>query len=114
MYLTGAQQFSVAQVPLFAGGEPVPVYVGQRFGSADDGLKCHDYQYWAPLSFLADGSIAEMQWVDSFTVEIGVPESVAARDHATSAAPLSSLMDDAEAVPPLDALTEGAAGSGAL
>ena len=103
MYLTGAQQFSVAQVPLFAGGEPVPVYVGQRFGSADDGLKCHDYQYWAPLSFLADGSIAEMQWVDSFTVEIGVPESGAAREHAAAAA----------GMPPLDALADGAAGSGA-
>jgi hypothetical protein len=40
MYLTGAQQFSVAQIPLFAGGEPLPMYIGQRFGSADDGLKC--------------------------------------------------------------------------
>lgn len=37
IYLTGAQQFSVAQVPLFAGGEPLPMYIGQRFGSADDG-----------------------------------------------------------------------------
>jgi hypothetical protein len=44
MYLTGAQQFSVAQIPRFGGGEPLPMYIGQRFGSADDGLKCHDYQ----------------------------------------------------------------------
>ena len=43
-YLTGAQQFSVAQIPLYRGGEPAAVSVGQRFGSADDGLKCHDFQ----------------------------------------------------------------------
>ena len=73
MYLTGAQQFSVAAVPLFAGGEPLPVYVGQRFGSADDGLKCHDYQYLAPLHVSPTGVVAEMAWVDDFTVEIGVP-----------------------------------------
>ena len=77
MYLTGAQHFSVAQVPLFAGGEPLPMYVGQRFGSADDGLKCHDYQYWSPLAIRPDGGVAEMSWVDQFTVEIGVPLSTA-------------------------------------
>jgi hypothetical protein len=75
MYLTGAQQFSVAAVPLFAGGEPLPVYVGQRFGSADDGLKCHDYQYLAPLHVSPTGVVAEMAWVNDFTVEIGVPVS---------------------------------------
>ena len=74
VYLTGAQQFSVAAIPLFKGGEPLPVYVGQRFGSADDGLKCHDYQYLAPLTILPGGAVAEMGWIDAFTVEIGVPE----------------------------------------
>ncbi len=73
MYLTGAQQFSVAAIPLFKGGEPMPVYVGQRFGSADDGLKCHDYQYMAPLALLPTGAVAEMAWVNEFQVEIGVP-----------------------------------------
>ncbi len=43
-YMSGAQQFSVAQIRAF-NGSIVPVYIGQRFGSADDGLKCHDYQY---------------------------------------------------------------------
>ena len=85
MYLTGSQQFSVAQVPLFQGGEPVAMYIGQRFGSADDGLKCHDYQYWAPLQFLPDGSVAEMSWVNEFTLEIGVPESAAAAAAAAAA-----------------------------
>ena len=72
-YLTGAQQFSVAALPLYAGGEPLPVYVGQRFGSADDGLKCHDYQYLAPLHVGEDGVVAELSWVNEFTVEIGIP-----------------------------------------
>lgn len=75
MYLTGAQQFSVAQIPLYAGGEPLPMYIGQRFGSADDGLKCHDYQYWSPLAIRPDGGVEEMVWVNSWTVEIGVPLS---------------------------------------
>ena len=70
MYLTGAQQFSVAAIPLFKGGEPLPVYVGQRFGSADDGLKCHDYQYWEPLSLDSSGRVREMAWVSEFTLEL--------------------------------------------
>lgn len=72
MYLTGAQQFSVAQIPRFGGGEPLPMYIGQRFGSADDGLKCHDYQYWAPVPVGPDGVVAEMGWVNEWQVEIGV------------------------------------------
>jgi hypothetical protein len=73
MYLTGAQQFSVAQIPLAAGGEPLPMYIGQRFGSADDGLKCHDYQYWAPIVVDESGVVEEMQWVNEFKVEITAP-----------------------------------------
>jgi hypothetical protein len=73
-YLTGSQQFSVAQITLY-NGERLPVYVGQRFGSADDGLKCHDYQYYAPIEFLPDGTVDEMKWVNSFTIEIGITSS---------------------------------------
>jgi hypothetical protein len=69
-YLTGAQQFSVAPIPL-ANGTVVPMYIGQRFGSADDGLKCHDYQYWTPLfADAGTGIVAELGWVDEWTVEI--------------------------------------------
>ncbi len=45
-YATKSQQFSVAAVPTLTG--TVPMYIGQRFGSADDGLKCHDYQVGCP------------------------------------------------------------------
>ena len=88
MYLTGAQQFSVAAIPLYRGGEPLPVYVGQRFGSADDGLKCHDYQYLAPMAISeATGQVAEMAWVDAFAVEISVPQPEAAAPQLEATAP---------------------------
>ena len=68
-YLTGAQQFSVAQLPTATGS--LPMYIGQRFGSAPDGLKCHDLQYWAPLTVApATGQVAEMAWVDEFSVQL--------------------------------------------
>jgi hypothetical protein len=70
MYLTGAQQFSVAPIQL-ANGTVMPMYIGQRFGSADDGLKCHDFQYWSPvLADPATGVVGEMGWVNEFTVEV--------------------------------------------
>ena len=68
-YATRAQQFGVAAVPTAAGGI-VPVYVGQRFGSADDGVKCHDYQFWAPLSVGANGTVSEVAWIDEFTLDV--------------------------------------------
>ena len=67
-YMSGAQQFSVAQLLTTSG--VVPVYIGQRFGSADDGLKCHDYQYWEPLSLDSSGRVREMAWVSEFTLEL--------------------------------------------
>lgn len=70
VYLTGAQQFGVAQIQTTAGA--VPVYIGQRFGSADDGLKCHDYQFWSPLTILPGGNVAEMAWSNDFVLEIDV------------------------------------------
>jgi hypothetical protein len=68
-YLTGAQQFSVAPV-LLSSGKTMPVYIGQRFGSADDGLKCHDYQYWTPLVVSQAGVVGELAWENEWTAEI--------------------------------------------
>ena len=67
-YMSGAQQFSVAQLRTTSG--VVPVYIGQRFGSADDGQKCHDYQYWEPLRIDGSGRVGEMAWVNDFTLEL--------------------------------------------
>jgi hypothetical protein len=67
-YLTGAQQFSVAALPTPSG--TLPMYIGQRFGSARDGLKCHDFQYWSILNVTDDGVVQEMRWVNDFSVSL--------------------------------------------
>lgn len=73
-YLTEAQQFSVAAIPTVDSQVPVPMYIGQRFGSALDGLKCHDFQYWYPLSSFINGNgtmvINPIVWIDEFTLPI--------------------------------------------
>jgi hypothetical protein len=66
-YVTGAQQFSVAALPTSSG--ILPMFIGQRFGSADDGLKCHDYQFWAPMH-VVNGIPQQIPWIDEWTVEI--------------------------------------------
>ena len=38
-------------------------------------LACSLTQYMAPLALLPTGAVAEMAWVDSFALEIGVPAS---------------------------------------
>jgi beta-xylosidase len=46
------------------------LWAGDRWSQAPDGLKGHDPTFMAPLTFSADGSIAEMHWVDSFIIEV--------------------------------------------
>lgn len=48
------------------------MFVGVRFGSAPDYQKCHDFQYWFPLSFDAS-RMTNISWVDSFELELGPP-----------------------------------------
>ena len=52
----GAQQFGVMRIPT-AGNTTAYLYTGVRFGSAPDGNKCHEFQYWAPLEFDASGRV---------------------------------------------------------
>ena len=66
-WATGAQQFSVAAIATTSG--TLPMYIGQRFGSALDGLKCHDWQFWAPL-VVQNGVVAELAWVDEWSVDL--------------------------------------------
>jgi len=62
-----AQQTWVAKIP--AGGEPDYIWVGDQWGSAPDGVKAHDLQYWsAPLSFTADGRILPMKFVADWQI----------------------------------------------
>ena len=43
------------------------LWQGDRWQSAPDGLKAHDFQFWYPLAFAPNGSILPMAWVDSFS-----------------------------------------------
>lgn len=47
------------------------IWMGDLWGSASDGVKGHDYQYWsAPLEFNSDGTIQPLQWTDAWEVEL--------------------------------------------
>jgi beta-xylosidase len=50
------------------------VWTGDRWMQAPDGKKAHEPQFWAPLSFDADGSVQPLQWVDSFSIEMVLPQ----------------------------------------
>jgi hypothetical protein len=46
------------------------MFIGDRWQSAPDGIKGHDFTYFFPLSFTADGNVTAMQLVDSFEVDL--------------------------------------------
>jgi hypothetical protein len=46
------------------------MYIGDRWQSAPDKLKAHDFTYWYPLRFEADGNVTAMEDVDSFSIDI--------------------------------------------
>lgn len=48
----------------------VYVWTGDRWQQAPDHIKGHEGQFWAPLVFHDDGSIANMSWIDSFTLNL--------------------------------------------
>ena len=46
------------------------IWQGDRWQSAPDHLKSHDFTYWDTLSFTADGAIERLTWRDWFTVDV--------------------------------------------
>ena len=44
------------------------IWQGDRWQSAPDHLKSHDFQFWTKLQFGSDGEILPMQWVDNCTL----------------------------------------------
>ena len=51
-----AQETWVARIPM--SGEPLFIWMADRWGSCPDGVKGHDFQFWsAPLKFSPDGDI---------------------------------------------------------
>ena len=67
-YALRGQQFGI--MPVHSARGDVLLYTGQRWGSALDGKKCHDWQYWAPLEFDSQGRVQPMRWVDKFELDM--------------------------------------------
>ncbi len=65
-----AQQNNVAPIPTRQGIEYV--WSGQRWRSGPTpGWELgHSFQYWAPLRFYDDGSIARFEWLDEWDIDI--------------------------------------------
>jgi len=42
---------------------------GDRWQSAPDQIKAHDFSYWTPLVFAADGSVQPITWQDNVTIQ---------------------------------------------
>lgn len=68
-----AQESFVIRVPSFSNDEKpdIYIYVGDRWDSAPDKLKSHDFQYWQPLSFNDTASpptISKLSFLSNFTI----------------------------------------------
>eukprot|EP01090_Pellita_catalonica_P016055 TRINITY_DN4502_c0_g1_i1.p1 TRINITY_DN4502_c0_g1~~TRINITY_DN4502_c0_g1_i1.p1 ORF type:complete len:321 (-),score=22.84 TRINITY_DN4502_c0_g1_i1:40-1002(-) len=75
--ITHAQQNCVLRVPnnqadpLEIGADPYYwIWIGNRWQSAPDHLKDHDFEYWYPMQFTDDKTIETFKWIDSFKLDI--------------------------------------------
>jgi hypothetical protein len=72
--LRSRDAISAQQTDIFewidSNGDPQFMYIGDRWQSAPDGLKAHDFTFWSPLNFTADGNITAMQDVSDFVINI--------------------------------------------
>eukprot|EP01121_Diplochlamys_sp_Union-15-3_P003308 TRINITY_DN1315_c0_g1_i2.p1 TRINITY_DN1315_c0_g1~~TRINITY_DN1315_c0_g1_i2.p1 ORF type:complete len:355 (-),score=38.68 TRINITY_DN1315_c0_g1_i2:69-1133(-) len=67
--ITHAQQNGVFKVETLSGVEYI--WVGERWQSAPDKLKNHDFQFFTPLTFDGSGEkISQLKWIDSFTLNL--------------------------------------------
>jgi hypothetical protein len=91
---TASQETNVFPVAL-ASGETAFVWQGDRWQSAPDKLKSHDFTYWYQLQFdAANGSsVKRISWVDSFTLELKDAEAAAAAKSDANAAARSAPCD---------------------
>ena len=65
----GAQQFGVFPIQE-SGNATAYLYVGIRYGSAPDGMKCHEFQYWDRLEFDAKGHVLPMHFRDHISFDL--------------------------------------------
>ncbi len=48
------------------------MWYGDRWQSAEDGVKAHDFTYWSALNFMDDGNITSFVWQNNFVVSVGL------------------------------------------
>ncbi len=65
---TRSQQNFVVEVQTSTG--VLYVWTGDRWQQAPDGIKGHEPQFWAPLSFDSNGAINKVTWIDEFTMDV--------------------------------------------
>jgi len=72
--LIKAQQSDVAIIP-GAEGAPTYLWLADRWKSAPDGQKGHDFQHWAVLSFSPDGMINTLVNRETWSIKVTTPPS---------------------------------------
>ena len=72
----GAQQFGVFHIPSSGMNATTYLYVGIRYGSAPDGMKCHEYQYWDELTFDEDGHALPMRFRPEVTLNLTTSDRI--------------------------------------
>ena len=65
---TQGQQTTVTKVVGDAGSPECHVWQGDRWQTAPDHLKAHDFQFWAKLEFASTGEIEPMVWRDEISL----------------------------------------------
>jgi len=69
-----AQQAHVTRLPTTDGDRLI--WIGDRWGSADDGVKGYDYTYWSsPLEFEPDGMIRRLRWEPSWDCNLQLDQA---------------------------------------
>ena len=63
-----AQETWVATIPTPDG--PVFVWMADRWQSAPDGIKGHDFQFWAPLEFSPEGDILPLKAITQWSLSL--------------------------------------------
>ena len=60
------QETWITKLP--AGDNSAYIWIADRWGSAPDGIKAHDFQYWSPLQFAEDGRILPLKQVVKWNI----------------------------------------------
>ena len=69
-HCVGAQQAYIAQLPIGRGGRSELIWMGDRWQSAWDGTKGHDFQHWEPVVREANGSFAPLRNLSHWSVKL--------------------------------------------